>query len=281
MKYFTNTAMCELESNCIAQDAEMLLQGARKVDLDEFPSLKYMYRAGIGSENMPLAQIQERGIQVWYPPMSVREEISKAVAELTWSFVMHSNTFARSDLDTWKRDKRPSMSDVRTLVIGSGNIGTLVGRGLGSQVQYYDIRSSMPPELKDKLGWADIVTLHIPSTCINLGVVVAYNKGFIDEEKLSWMKPGATLINTSRGDVVDEIAVCDWLSKDMENKYYADVHGEEPYDGMFNGYQGTQFFGTPHMASYNTRVVRGNTDFAQGLMDTLDGKTDESPVPEG
>jgi len=50
---------------------------------------------------------------------------------------------------------------------------------------------------------------------------------------------------------------------------------------MFNGYQGTQFFGTPHMASYNTRVVRGNTDFAQGLMDTLDGKTDESPVPEG
>jgi len=281
MKYWTNTAMCELESNCEKADAEMLLQGARKIDLDEFPKLKYLYRAGIGSENMPLKQIEERGIQVWYPPMSVREEISKAVAELTISFIMHSNTFGLSNLETWARTKRPSLGELKVLVIGNGCIGSLVGRMLPTLVELYDIRSSMPPELKGKMETADIVTIHIPAKCINLGTVVAYNEHFIDEEKLSWMKPGATLINTSRGNIVDEGDVYQWLSNNENCKYYADVFNTEPYNGRFSELLGSQFFGTPHMASYNTRVVRGNTDFAQGLMDTLDGKTDESTVSEG
>lgn len=280
MKFYVNTAMCELESNCGKDEAEMLLQGARKVDLDDYPKLKYLYRAGIGSENMPVKQIEERKIKVWYPPVSVREEISKAVAELTMSFVLHSNTMANCDFDSWKRVKRPSLGGVKVLVIGNGNIGSLVSRMIPSdRVMVYDIKSSMPTELEDKMRAADVVTVHIPSACINYGTVVAFNEGFIDEEKLGWMKSGSTLINTSRGDIVDEVAVLQWLMKDKGCKYYADTFCTEPYDGVFDGCD--NFYGTPHLASYTTRVVQSNTDFALALMRVLDGEVDEDSVSEG
>jgi len=268
MNVYCNTAMCEIESNCEKQDAVMLLQGARKVDLDEFPSLKYMYRAGIGSENLPLEQIAERGVRVWFPPMGVREEISKAVAELTVAFIMHAATLDKSDLGEWHRYKRGSLVDKKILVIGNGHIGSKVEAMLPSRTMVYDIKSSMPNELEKFARAADIVTIHIPAKCINLGTSVAYNHHFIDAEKLSWLKNGAAVVNTSRGDIVDVDAMYDWLM-DTDGVYYADVHDPEPYNGLFDD-EGCRFYGTPHMASYTERVVDRNTEFAKELMGALE-----------
>ena len=115
-------------------------------------------------------------------------------------------------------------------IVGYGNIGTqlsVMAEALGMEVCFYDIVTKLPlgnarmkPTLDEVLAAADVVTFHVPET--------ALTRGMMGREQLARMKPGAMLINASRGTVVDIGAAVDALAKRHLAGAAFDVFPHEP-----------------------------------------------------
>src|SRR5437868_10484527 len=90
-------------------------------------------------------------------------------------------------------------------IIGYGNIGSQVSvlaEALGMKVIFYDVETKLPlgnaedaKSLKELLGRADVITLHVPET--------SQTKNLINKNNLKYFKKGSILINYARGEVVD------------------------------------------------------------------------------
>jgi D-lactate dehydrogenase len=117
-------------------------------------------------------------------------------------------------------------------IVGTGKIGSVLARilqGFGCVLLAYDVTEN--PEctelgvryvpLKELLGKADIVSLHLPLT--------PETRHLINDENLSHMKPGAMLINTSRGALVDTHALISALEKGHLGSVGLDVYEEESH----------------------------------------------------
>lgn len=146
-------------------------------------------------------------------------------------------------------------------IIGYGNIGSQVSvlaEALGMKVIFYDVETRLPlgnavdmRTLKDVLGKADVITLHVPET--------PQTKNLINKQNLKFCKKGAILINYARGEVVDLAA----LKKALEEGHLAgaavDVFPVEPEK---NG----DVFETPLQGLSNvilTPHIGGSTEEAQ------------------
>lgn len=118
-------------------------------------------------------------------------------------------------------------------IVGLGNIGTKVAalfRAFGAEVQYFDMaRRTAEMEMQygvryvsfeELLKTSDIVSLHVP--------LEGTTKHLMNKETIALMKPTAVLINTSRGNVIDEAELCDALSKDRLLGAGLDVFENEP-----------------------------------------------------
>ena len=115
-------------------------------------------------------------------------------------------------------------------IIGYGHIGTQLGilaESLGMHVFFYDIENKLPlgnatqvQHLSDLLNMSDVVSLHVPEN--------ASTKNMMGAEELALMKPGALLINASRGTVVDIPALCDALASKHLAGAAIDVFPTEP-----------------------------------------------------
>ena len=105
------------------------------------------------------------------------------------------------EVEGWKKQSRCFLGNKKVLVLGQGNIGSHVTRKLKPSVEVltFDKADNSIDELPGLMMQADVITLHIP--------LIDSTKGFIDAEKLGWMKDGAALVNTARGPVVDEDAL--------------------------------------------------------------------------
>jgi D-3-phosphoglycerate dehydrogenase len=114
-------------------------------------------------------------------------------------------------------------------VIGTGGIGKAMARlgaGLGMEVIAWN-RSGVPGdlpcravELDELLSSADVVSLHL--------VLNEDTRGFLDRRRIGLIKPGAILINTARGAIVDEAALLDALQAGRIAHAGLDVFGTEP-----------------------------------------------------
>lgn len=123
----------------------------------------------------------------------------------------------------------------RVGIVGLGNIGRKVAErlaALGCELAYYDVvRPSAEEERRlavsfvpfaDLLAGSDVVTLHVP--------LKSDTRGMIGRSELERMKPGAVLINTARGPVVDEAALLDALRSGHLAGAGLDVLAQEPPD---------------------------------------------------
>jgi D-3-phosphoglycerate dehydrogenase / 2-oxoglutarate reductase len=115
-------------------------------------------------------------------------------------------------------------------IVGYGNIGSQVSvmaEALGMKVVYYDVVPKLPHgnarqarDLAELLSESHVVTLHVPGG--------AGTRNLIDEAALARMRPGAVLINYSRGDVVDLDALSEYIGRGALAGAAVDVFPEEP-----------------------------------------------------
>jgi glyoxylate reductase len=230
------------------RDADVLLPRAVLAIPNEIlranPNLRGIANYGVGYNNIDIAFATELGIPVTNTPGVLTE----TTADLAWALLMatarkipqsHSYTLSGQ----WKGpggksfmglDIGPGGSNRSKVlgIIGFGKIGQAVmrrSRGFRMEVRAYDppikeiiekTRGVEYRELGDLLRESDFVTLHCPLT--------EETRHIIGEKELDLMKPTAILINTSRGPVVDEVALVSALKKGKIAGAGLDVYEKEP-----------------------------------------------------
>lgn len=254
MKIYFNTQAFshhyhELDITDNIAEAELLVMGAKQVDIEKFRNLKAVYRFGAGVNNVPLDYLKSKQIPVYFPSEKIKEVLFDSTANFTSYLILHMYYCGYlGDTRNWRKENRDYLGKKTLLVIGTGNIGARVVLKMKSfmDVKTYDIKSDRPEGLRGLISLADFVSLHIPLT--------NENKNFIDKEKLSWMKNNAVLINTSRGILVDEGALFERLSNTNMRAAF-DVFWVEPYSGRLSTFPKEKFFMTPHTSSQTKEFI--------------------------
>ena len=187
----------------------------------------------IGTNQVDLEAAELAGIPVFNAPYSNTRSVAELViaqAILLMRGVPQKN--AECHRGGWSKSAAGS-HEVRgkTLgIIGYGHIGTQVGvlaEALGMQVLFHDIETKLSlgnaraaVSLEDLLALSDVVTLHVPET--------AATKDMFGATQIALMKPGAHVINASRGTVVDIDALADALKSGKVGGAAVDVFPLEP-----------------------------------------------------
>ncbi|HOI22865.1 D-3-phosphoglycerate dehydrogenase [bioreactor metagenome] len=227
----------------LLRDADaLILRTATKVTramIAASPRLKVISRTGGGLNNVDIDAATEYGVVV----AGVKGPQDRYVAEHAIALIMAlSKQLPYLDAQTRKGnfksrfEYKPMGVEGKTLgLVGFGRIGKIVAtvaQVLGMEVLAYDpylkpeqlqgsgIRLVETPEALLKV--ADFVSLHVPST--------PETEKFINAKRLALMKPGAFLINTARGEIVDEGALVEALKSGRLAGAGLDVLAQEPPD---------------------------------------------------
>ncbi|WP_376095528.1 C-terminal binding protein [Roseomonas sp. CCTCC AB2023176] len=236
------------------------------------PRLTVIVRGGVGFERIDLAAAAVRGVPVCNVPDYGTEEVADHAIALLLALVRGVVLQAdrtRSDLMDWGPAQPVPARRLSTLtlgVVGLGRIGGMVSRrvaGLGMRTGYVDPAVGAPAgltrygTLHDLLAASDVVTLHTP---LNEGT-----RGMMDAAAFAAMRPGAILVNTSRGGVVDLDALHDALRSGHLAGAALDVLPSEPPDPTHplmrawtrdEDWLRGRFVLTPHMAYYSPHSLR-------------------------
>lgn len=207
-------------------------------EFKRLPKLRVVANCAVGYNNVDLVAAEMRRIVVTNTP----DVLTAATADLTWALILACARRLLAGVDMVKTGNwtgwHPQMLlglelEGATLgIVGAGRIGQAVGKralGFGMRIKY----ASRTPkaeferatgasrlELKPLLRESDVVTLHVPKT--------PETQGMINADTLALMKPGAILINTSRGDLVREDAVAAALEEGRLGAAGLDVFADEP-----------------------------------------------------
>lgn len=213
--------------------------GIDRVVLDRAPRLRVVANCGVGVNNIDLAACRERGVAVTNTP----EVLTDATADATLALILDACRGVTSGDRTvragqWKGWAPTEFIGARVTgatlgVVGFGRIGRAVAaraRGFSMRVLYTQ-RTRLPDveaatlgatfaPLDDLFATSDIVCLCCPLT--------PETRGLVSRERLSRMKRGSVLVNTSRGPCVDEEALAGALATGHLFAAGLDVYAEEP-----------------------------------------------------
>jgi phosphoglycerate dehydrogenase-like enzyme len=195
--------------------------------------LRVIARMGVGYDAIDIPAATELGIVVTITPGTLEESAAEHTIALLLGLtrdVIGRDREVRSG--TWLRKPLPRMAGKTFGIVGLGRIGRAVVprvQGLGMTVIAFDpfadhnyaaLHGIRMVSLNELLETADVVSLHSPAT--------ADTQHLINATTLAQMKPTAILINTSRGPLVDEDALCDALARGHLFGAALDVFQTEP-----------------------------------------------------
>ena len=218
--------------------------------LEKMPSVKALLRSGSGLDALPCDWAKAHGVGVYNTPESIAECVAEHAVALLFSFIRQIpqyNARAKAGYEWGKVEGMDWHISHRTLgLVGYGNIARRVEKmvsGFDMKVLHYDpfVPGSLP--LEKVLGESDYVSVHCPLT--------PETKGLINAERLSLMKRGAILVNTSRGPVVDEDALANALDAGTIGGAAIDVMCDEPPDVNSRLLQNPRCIVTPHIAAFS------------------------------
>jgi glyoxylate reductase len=194
-------------------DVEALLLANETVPLELLPGLQLVANFGVGYDRLDLARLTRAGIAVTNTP----GVLSAATADLTFALILavrrrlvEGDRAVRAGAWTgsWADGFLAEELTGSTLgIVGLGRIGQAVARratGFDLRVLYTQrarVETDLGEyrELDDLLAESDVVTLHAPLT--------PETRGLIDARRLALLQDGASFVNTSRGEIVDEPAL--------------------------------------------------------------------------
>ena len=243
-------------------EAEIVLLGSKSIDINEFPNLKGIFRAGVGRDNVPIKEVEEIGVVVRFPSEKTVNIIFDETASFTCSLIFRMLYSDIGTIDPWLKEPRQQLSKKNLLIFGTGKIGSRVAKLMKpfTKVTTFDILHNDLSELRPMIQQADCITIHIPNN--------DENTSLMDSEKLSWMKNNSILINTARGAIVNEDALYVEIRK-KRIKAAFDVYWQEPYVGKLKEFYPDRFYMTPHVASTCNGFLTGCRNNLNELIEEL------------
>lgn len=200
--------------------------------LDHAIKLKVIVNSSIGYDNLNLEEITKRGIWACNSPgffhYPVAEYIMAGMLIISRRFGEADRFVRAGKWNSFEPGKWDGISlrEMSLGIVGLGAIGEdlmKLAKGFGMQVNYFDVKNQNLPgftQLDELLGKSDFVSINVPLTPSTKNLV---NQQFIDK-----MKEDAVLINTSRGAVVDQVAMIKALQSGKLKGAILDVFESEP-----------------------------------------------------
>ncbi|GGR88969.1 2-hydroxyacid dehydrogenase [Streptomyces aureoverticillatus] len=255
--------------------------------IEASPGLRVIARCGAGYDNVDVAAATRRGVAVTHTPGANRQSVAEHVLGL---MVSCARGIPQSVADVraggWSQPSGRELAGATLGVVGLGSIGRTVARlglALGMRVVGHD--PHLDPAFLDEtgvaalplegvLGEADFVTLHL--------ALDASTRHLIDAAALRRMRPGAYLINTARGGIVDEEALADALAEGGLAGAALDVTEREPLpaDSRLRAFDNVLVTG--HIAGATAEArSRSSLAAARQVVDVLSGRVPEHLVDPG
>jgi D-3-phosphoglycerate dehydrogenase len=244
----------EVDLDYVPADREVLLDTigeydalwghiSMKIDrevLDRATRLKAINTASTGTDHIDLGLAADRGIRV----LSIKSDFAlldtfTATAELGWLLLLACHRHLRTALAAACEEKWPAgtlvgrqLSRTTLGVLGVGRLGKMTVeygkafrmRVLGCDLEPFDAPGVEPVNFDRLLRESDAIAIHVHMTKDNYHL--------FDAETFGKMKEGAILVNTSRGDIVDEAALIEALETGRLAAYGTDVVHDEWRDDM-------------------------------------------------
>lgn len=238
-------------------------------------NLQVIARAGIGTDNIDVEEATRRGIYVINSPEGNITSAAEHTFALILSLARHipqADNNVRNNL--WKKGLPLGVElEGKTIgIIGAGKVGSKVANyafNFGMKILIFDpyVKPEKFPNFKfvdldTLLSNADIVTIHVPLNDAT--------RNLIGRRELRKMKKTSFLINTSRGEVIDETALVEALKENIIGGAALDVFKKEPLtDNQLQKLPNVIL--TPHMgASTEEAQIKVATDIAKKLVDFFD-----------
>ncbi len=257
---------------------------------DVSPETKLFANYAIGYDNIDIAEASNRGITV----TNTQGDYADGIAQHTIALLL-SLMSRLSEADPFVRKGKykgwdPMLFLSETLkgktvaIIGTGKIGELVAsklyHGFGVKILYFDITRNERMEkecnaefissVDDILPLADVVSLHTP--------LLPTTRHLINKERLAKMKQTAYLINTSRGAVMDEVALVSALKAGVIRGAGLDVYEFEPKLARGLAKLSNTVL-SPHIASAQTEARDAMSEIvAENIIEFFEGKTPRNKV---
>lgn len=217
----------------------LVIRSATTVDgnfLEAAPKLKYVIRAGEGTDNIDKALCEKKGVKVSNTPGANNNSAAEHAIALMMTVLRKTATADQSmKSGKWEKSKFTGveLSNKKIGIVGFGRIGQIVAKrlaGFEPDVLFFDPfleKSDIPyarkaTNLDEIFSTCDIITLHTPLN--------DKTKGLVAKELLEKMPAHSILINASRGKIVDETALEDVLKENKIRGAGFDVFATEPLE---------------------------------------------------
>ena len=267
----------ELMSNIVDTDI-VVIRSSTKINKDilqEANKLKIIARCGVGIDNIDIEEATNKEIYVTNSPNANIISVAELTIGLIISAARNIHTSNNSLKDkNWDRNKflGTELYKKQLGLIGFGKAAREVAKRLtafGMDIVFYDpyVEASEDEankvELDELLKTSDVISIHV--------VKNEETKNMINDEKLNLIKKGGILVNTSRGGIVDEVALFQRSSDDV---IFAglDVFSQEPPD-INKTFSTSNIVTTPHLgASTQEAQLRAGLETVQNISDILNGE---------
>lgn len=254
----------------LADARAIIVRNATQVDpalLDAAPNLQVVARMGVGLDNIDVGACKARGVQVCPSIGANAVSVAEYVIASAMILLRGPAFYATAEVadGVWNRPKFAGGREIagRTMgIIGFGSIGQTVGakaKAMGMKVIAYDAvmpadapawAAAQRVDLDTLIAEADVISLHCPKLPQTIDL--------IDADALSRMKPGAVLVNSARGGIVNEVACADALRSGKIAGAALDTLDVEPIDAtaqaVFKGVPNLIL--SPHIAGVTQEANR-------------------------
>jgi D-3-phosphoglycerate dehydrogenase len=238
--------------------------------IDQLPELKVISKFGVGLNNIDLESMKEHSISLGFQPGTNKQSVAE-LALMHIFIALRKAPSSKEDIcnNIWSQNKGHELFGKTIGIIGFGNIGQRLAELLEPfkcKISFYDGIEFSKEELVDKfpsrsedfinnlqqsslnevLKEADIVSIHIP--------LLEETQNLISVDELACLKKDVRIINTSRGGIVDEKALEDFLNQNKNAFATFDVFETEP---AFNHplLKLNNFYATSHLGSMTIEGV--------------------------
>ena len=239
--------------------------------------LEIIARCGVGLDNIAVPFATKKGIKVINAPGSNADTVAEHTLALL--LALSRNLYQNMEAvkqNNWGYRKQYQGDEIRGKklgLIGMGNIGqkvALLAKAFGMEVGYWNrspkIVDCCYEDLNSLLAHSDVLSLHLPYT--------PETAGFLNQERLKKIKKGALLINTSRGELIDQTVLTEYLKEGQIGGFAADVLAQEPPTEEEPLIQLNNVLITPHTASLTTLTFDEMCVLTvQNTLDLLYGKS--------
>jgi phosphoglycerate dehydrogenase-like enzyme len=223
--------------------------------------LQVIARYGVGVDSVDLAAAKEQGIIVTNTPGANSVSVAELAVGMMLALARNLVTATQATkAGQWPRLNGVSLEAKTVGILGFGSIGKNVAKrlcGFDCTILAYDpLLPEGPAEYgvqllsqNEVIEQADFLTLHCP-----LG---EQNRGMVNTDFLARMKPGAFLINTARGELVDETALLRTLQEGRLSGAALDVFSKQPPDPNNPLLALPQVIATPHTGAHSDSATNG------------------------